>query len=557
VSRLLARYPTILVYPQRLFNDSELEQLAEVFARVGSTADLLGRGLVRDWQRRKEEQNAVAESLLHEALTVPLTPLTPEAALDYFMSLVPTIGVDPQHFGPAMRRRAFTMAVATDTNLLDTVQTIITDVIASGEKVSAAPKMIQQVLDRAGVAPRNPQYAEMIARTNAMDAYNVGAFEEMTAPDVVDTFPVWKYSAIVDERSRPWHAARDGLYYPSSVPFTVVRGTTPRDVANCRCVLPGNFIRGKVCFASKAIYAGEAFKIITASGVTFSITKNHPVFTENGLLPACHLHQGLNLWSYRMDVQLPINADVQEAPTLIEQVFNSLASWGILKTVSGLDFQGDGKFIKGKVQIVGTDRQGRTKADSQTSQQVTNVSLEFANAGGMGRSHLEQPLRRCHARPFQRFGLTAVARSNTQIQEFATDTGSCNPEMLSDGFFRKPLLDVQTPQFVSRNDAPLARSKAMPSAPLLEMATDGSGSYAEFIGDLLHRHPGGSMFLDQIRSVKRFHYQGPVYDLQTDTGYFLTGWNECAMVFLKNCTFIPIDKWDWHELQARGVRLAA
>jgi hypothetical protein len=77
--------------------------------------------------------------------------------------------------------------------------------------------------------------SEMIFRTNSMDAYNVGAWAEMSDPDVIETFPVWMYSAIVDERSRPWHAARDGLYFPASVPFTTVRGTTPRDVCNCRC----------------------------------------------------------------------------------------------------------------------------------------------------------------------------------------------------------------------------------------------------------------------------------------------------------------------------------
>ncbi len=68
-----------------------------------------------------------------------------------------------------------------------------------------------------------------------MDAYNTGAWEEMADPDVIGTFPVWVYSAVVDERSRPHHAARNGLYFPSSVSFVQVRGTSIGDAANCRC----------------------------------------------------------------------------------------------------------------------------------------------------------------------------------------------------------------------------------------------------------------------------------------------------------------------------------
>ncbi len=51
-----------------------------------------------------------------------------------------------------------------------------------------------------------------------------------------DLFPTWRYSNPDDSRSRPSHAARNGLYYPSSVPFTAIRGTAAADVINCRCL---------------------------------------------------------------------------------------------------------------------------------------------------------------------------------------------------------------------------------------------------------------------------------------------------------------------------------
>ena len=234
VTRLLSRHPVAYIYPQRLFTDVELAELAEALAAVNSTSLLLGRSLVRDYAVRIESGQA-RESLLLEAVIGPVGPLTPESALQYFLNLVPTLGVDPLRFGADMRRHAFTLAVAADRTLLTDVQSIIGEIIRTGMVPSGTPRLIQDVLDVAGVSPRNPQYSEMVFRTNAMDAYNQGSWQEMTHPEVIETFPVWQYSAIVDERSRPHHAARDGLYYPASIPFVQVRGLGIADAANCRC----------------------------------------------------------------------------------------------------------------------------------------------------------------------------------------------------------------------------------------------------------------------------------------------------------------------------------
>lgn len=163
----------------------------------------------------------------------PFKPLPPKEALDYFRSLSPELGVDPDRFGEQMQRRAFTLAVATDKTLLKSVQDTIAERLQSGEVDFSGG--VDDVLDRAGVSRKNPVYGEMVLRTNAMDAYNVGLDRERMAPDVIEEFPAWQYSNPVDSRSRPHHAARDGKYYPASVPFVVVRGTGIEDAAACRC----------------------------------------------------------------------------------------------------------------------------------------------------------------------------------------------------------------------------------------------------------------------------------------------------------------------------------
>jgi hypothetical protein len=279
-----------------LFTEGELAELADALAATLATAELLGRALVRDWWRRVEERHGErirrpegvgftasptqtesaggldsraagsprtthpvtsggghpaepaegfrAESPdqgtdlspLHEDLTAPVEPLPPEAALTYFASLVPRLGVDPGRFGPDQRRRAFTLAVATDRELLDRVHAAVLEGLAGGTGVPTGENSVEKILDAAGVTPANPQYAEMVFRTNAMDAYNQGADDERRAPDVVATLPVWQYLHSGNTTNpRPRHRALDGKYFPASVPFNAVRGSGIADLANCGC----------------------------------------------------------------------------------------------------------------------------------------------------------------------------------------------------------------------------------------------------------------------------------------------------------------------------------
>ncbi len=203
---------------------------------------MLGRALVRDHQRRVLRRHGlteavdVASEVLHEALGGGTPILSPERAVEYFRGLVPTLGTDPQRFGADQRRRAFTLAAATDEETLARVQNAVRDRLEKGDSVDGGAAAVQAVLDQAGVTVRDDGYAVLVYRTNAMDALNQGTWEEMTDPDVADTFPAYIYSNPADSRSRPTHAARDGKLYPASIPFAVVRGTDISDIANCRCV---------------------------------------------------------------------------------------------------------------------------------------------------------------------------------------------------------------------------------------------------------------------------------------------------------------------------------
>ncbi|HEY1188020.1 MAG TPA: phage minor head protein [Gemmata sp.] len=214
-----------------LFDDAELAAIAEALARGIASADLMGRARIR---RRAEMAERVAfadsgtDDPYHDfADGVPV--LEPTSALEYFRRLVPTLGASAVRYGPKLDRHAFTLAVASDQTLLEKVKGAILKQLQSG--AGAVPE-VQQVLDAAGVSVKNPQYADLVVRTNVLDAYNQGAQDEVADPEMRERFPAWEYLGILDDRTGDDHRPRIGKFYPAAVPFAEVRGSR---VWNCRC----------------------------------------------------------------------------------------------------------------------------------------------------------------------------------------------------------------------------------------------------------------------------------------------------------------------------------
>ncbi len=165
-------------------------------------------------------------------ISAPPRPMSsPSRAVEYITSLVPIPGVDAMTFATDYRRKAFTLAANAEVVILEAVQKAV---ISELQGEMEATGTINQILLKAGLSPKNPQYAEMVARTNAMDAYNTGFSDQMqTDPQVQSDFPVWQYCGILDGREGDDHRPQFDKYYPAEADFRAVRG--PR-VYNCRCV---------------------------------------------------------------------------------------------------------------------------------------------------------------------------------------------------------------------------------------------------------------------------------------------------------------------------------
>lgn len=213
-------------------------ELAGVLSAVNSTAELLGRLRVREIADRAAKGGAhrFADDVpLSTAGINPLTAIrTPEEALAYFLGLNPKIGVDPERFANEQRRRAFTLARSANEVLTQKVQEAIGKAMAEHKGTADATADVAKLLDDAGVSTGNPQYSEMVFRTNAMDSYQTGAYEEGLTDDVADVFPCWEYLIVDDERTGADHRPHANKLYPASVPFAKVRGHRSM---NCRCSL--------------------------------------------------------------------------------------------------------------------------------------------------------------------------------------------------------------------------------------------------------------------------------------------------------------------------------
>lgn len=223
-----------------LFNDQEKKQLADALAASNATAELLGRARIRrrlDQASKFHEAGGEPQRFSEEAtdftcFAEPLKPMMPQVALNYFRSLFPSLNLDPLRFGQAHERDAFTLAEATDRAMLRRVKTVIQQQMEKGASASAGGNQVQAVLNAAGVTPASPQYAELVFRTNVMDAYQTGSHKELQDPDVIDEFPVWRYVGIRDGRQGRDHEVHFDRYYDSRLSFDEVRGDRPY---NCRC----------------------------------------------------------------------------------------------------------------------------------------------------------------------------------------------------------------------------------------------------------------------------------------------------------------------------------
>lgn len=145
--------------------------------------------------------------------------------------------------------KVYTIARMTDLDMLNDIKQSMIKAASDGQSYADWHKDILQHLQNKGWLHHNghdgkviidptsgevfgaPRRLENIYRTNMQTAYSAGQYQGYMAN--IDSRPYWMYDAVGDHRTRPAHAAMDGLVYRYDDPFWAT--FYPPNGYRCRC----------------------------------------------------------------------------------------------------------------------------------------------------------------------------------------------------------------------------------------------------------------------------------------------------------------------------------
>lgn len=110
-----------------------------------------------------------------------------------------------------MKFQAFTTAAVQDQRIRTRVQAALAGNLKRGENKEDFRKVIDAEFDKAGLTRLNPHQIDNIYYTNTSLAFGAGQMGKMV--EVSGDFPYWKYSATMDSKTRPDHAALHGKIF--------------------------------------------------------------------------------------------------------------------------------------------------------------------------------------------------------------------------------------------------------------------------------------------------------------------------------------------------------
>ncbi len=170
-------------------------------------------------------------------------PLPFEEALAFFRAKGYRIsGESFREVWGAAHAQAFTVSRVTAMDVLEDIREAIERSLADGISLGEFKRDLGETLARKGwMVPKGeipgpgerrltPWRLETIFRTNIQSAYSAGRYKQML--EVAPDRPYWRYVAVMDNRTRPAHAAMHGKVYRFDHPFW--SKWTPPNGYNCR-----------------------------------------------------------------------------------------------------------------------------------------------------------------------------------------------------------------------------------------------------------------------------------------------------------------------------------
>ncbi|MCE5333195.1 MAG: phage head morphogenesis protein [Desulfobacteraceae bacterium] len=139
-----------------------------------------------------------------------------DEAIDFFRQKVRIPTEAWTDIREGMHSRAFVIAGGMRDDLLSDFQTAIMKGLQGGTTLAEFRKDFDEIVRRHGWSYKGGRgwRTSVIYNTNLRTAYQAGHFKQMTDPDVILARPYWRYSAVMDGRTRPGTT----WCYPPTVP---------------------------------------------------------------------------------------------------------------------------------------------------------------------------------------------------------------------------------------------------------------------------------------------------------------------------------------------------
>ncbi len=175
----------------------------------------------------------------------------PEKSINFLKQKEVAPSLDWQEVQGVVHNRAFVVAQMTRLDLLEDVRQSIVDALAQGKEFKQWADEIKPVMQAKGwwgkeirvdglgnakeVQLGSPTRLQTIYRNNIAQAYEAGRQAEMWSDDPDDPFPNVMYAAVMDSRTRPRHAALNGVVMRKGDPAW--SAIAPKCGYNCRCTV--------------------------------------------------------------------------------------------------------------------------------------------------------------------------------------------------------------------------------------------------------------------------------------------------------------------------------
>lgn len=174
--------------------------------------------------------------------------LPPERAIDWFNGKGYAIGWDWRAVAAITRGYAFSVAGVARADVLADIRAELERALAAGTTFDDFRRGLRERLTAAGwwgpqqvvrldtgetktVNLASPRRLATIYRTNLQSAYMAGRYQALS--EMRKERPYWEYVAVMDERTRPAHAALNGKVFRADDP--VWESIFPPNGYNCRC----------------------------------------------------------------------------------------------------------------------------------------------------------------------------------------------------------------------------------------------------------------------------------------------------------------------------------